>query len=502
MTAEPTLQIPSKRRPSRLWLGPRGVAVLTGLWILLRWMVASYRQLVPDEAYYWVWSRRLAISYLDHPPMVAYIIRGGTLLFGDTTLGVRWLAGPMVAAGAALLFFVTRLLTGGTKAATFVPLALLFSPLCCVMGAVVTPDTPVFFFQCAALACALYILAPRGQLNSLNRGKWWLLFGVLIGLALDSKYTAVLLGAAVFLGLLFSTDGRKHLGTVWPWLAVICAAMVFSPVIFWNARHHWDSFRFQLRHGLAQGDSAAWKTFLQFVGGQAAVCTPILFALCLVVLAIFWRRKDKPAFEWILIWSGYIPLLFFAFSSLHKRVEANWPMFAYPPCAILVAIYLAENWAGRRVFWAEAAVKLAALAAIAIHFPEAALALSPKFSSPQWDAVFGWTDLARAVDRVRDGSPVLTGDYEYAAELTFYLPGHPAVRPFHDDTRLTAFDFFTPCPENVGRWVLVRRLQRDFSYAPPWKPLGGIVQYQPTQEISLYVKGRLIRRSQIEVATQ
>jgi 4-amino-4-deoxy-L-arabinose transferase-like glycosyltransferase len=502
MTASSITEISPTRRYSRLWLEPRGIAALVCFWILIRWVVAVYRQLVPDEAYYWVWSRHLALSYFDHPPMVAYLIRASTLIFGDTTLGVRWLAGPVVAAGAGLLFLATRSVIGGHKAAAFVPLALLLSPLCCVMGAVVTPDTPVFFFQSAALACAIFILAPGEHASEPARGKWWLLFGVFMGLALDSKYTAVLLGAAVFLGLLFSADGQKHLRTAWPWLGVVCAVAAFSPVIIWNYRHDWGSFRFQLHHGLAQGDSPAWKTFLGYVGGQAAVCTPVLFVMCIAVLVMFWRRKNKSAVQWVLIWSGTVPLLFFAYSALHKRVEANWPMFAYPPCAILVAIYLAENWNGRRVFWAEASVKIAVMAAIALHFPEAALAISPNLSTPQWDNTFGWTDLATKVDSVREDSPVLTGDYEYASELTFYLPNHPDVRPFHDDNRLTAFDFFPPGPQDGHRWVLVRRLPRDFTYMAPWNPLGGVVQYDSPEEFLQYEKGRLIRRSQIETASQ
>ena len=49
-------------------------------------------QLIPDEAYYWVWSRHLAAGYLDHPPMVALLIRLGTACLGTSELGIRWMA--------------------------------------------------------------------------------------------------------------------------------------------------------------------------------------------------------------------------------------------------------------------------------------------------------------------------------------------------------------------------------------------------------------------------
>ena len=46
-------------------------------------------QVRADEAYYWMWSKHLAGGYYDHPPMVAFVIRLGTLIAGDTELGVR-----------------------------------------------------------------------------------------------------------------------------------------------------------------------------------------------------------------------------------------------------------------------------------------------------------------------------------------------------------------------------------------------------------------------------
>src|SRR5439155_8985940 len=75
-----------------------GLAALT----LLRLSVAATAPIAPDEAYYWVWSRALAPGYSDHPPMVALWVRLGTLVAGDTPLGIR-LLGPLAVAVASLL---------------------------------------------------------------------------------------------------------------------------------------------------------------------------------------------------------------------------------------------------------------------------------------------------------------------------------------------------------------------------------------------------------------
>ncbi len=110
------------------------IALLTALRFLLAvWLPLSF-----DEAYYWLWSKHLALGYYDHPPMIALAIRAGTLIFGDTELGVRFvpLAASVVAswavwrsaatllsdepmgAAACLLFNATLMVAAETMAAT------------------------------------------------------------------------------------------------------------------------------------------------------------------------------------------------------------------------------------------------------------------------------------------------------------------------------------------------------------------------------------------------
>lgn len=498
-TASPTA---GTRRDSWLWLPRRAIAALFLLWLLTRWIFGSVHNLVPDEAYYWTWSRHLAAGYLDHPPMVAFLIRVGTMIFGPTELGVRIPAGVLTALAVLILTLATgKVIAGNFKAASFVPLALLCSPMVAVIGSIVTPDAPACFFQSAALAVALLIFDPN---KPVGRGPLWLAFGILIGLALDSKYTSGLLGAAVFLALLFSNDGRRHLLTPWPWLGAVLAAAVFWPVVNWNVHHDWASFRFQLHHGMAS-DHSPFKNLLDYIGGQLGVCTPVLFILCLAVLFIFARRKNNPAYIQILLFSSALPLLFFAYSSTRHHVEANWPVFAYFPAVILVAVYLAENWGPRRVAWAELAIIVAFIGTLIIHAPELVWKITPKLGTPQWDHLFEWRQLA--VNEVAPQmleSPVFAADYEYAAELSFYLPDQPDIWPLSDPARPTAFDFFpdVPGPQSFQRIVLVRRLPKGFDAPAAWQPLGPNWKYVVVGDPSQFKEGRQIRRSLIEIATR
>src|SRR5262245_65945483 len=57
---------------------------------VMRIVYACVLDLRTDEAYYWTWSKESVLSFLDHPPMIAWFIRFGTAIFGDTNLGVRF----------------------------------------------------------------------------------------------------------------------------------------------------------------------------------------------------------------------------------------------------------------------------------------------------------------------------------------------------------------------------------------------------------------------------
>jgi len=495
----PTLQA-RPARDSRLWLRPRGLALLFVAWMIVRWLFSTFRQLVPDEAYYWVWSRHLALSYVDHPPMIAWLIRLGTVLLGTSELGVRCLMTIVTAGTILMMTLAARRLIDDWRAVAFVPVALLLCPLMNAIGSIATPDTPACFFQAAALACALVIFAPRRAGNPVVL---WLGFGLFIGLALISKYTSVLLGLSIFLALLWTPQGRAHLRTPWPWLGAAIAVAIFSPVILWNAQHQWASFKFQLHHGLGAGDIPPWSSLLTYVGGQFAVCTPIVFFLLMFVLWTYARRRDNPMHVRILLLSTAVPLLFFALSALHHRPEANWPMFAYLPGTMLIAQYLGEHWTRRREAWARLAAIVALFGTIFIHSPELGWALFPRFHMPPWDQQFGWRELAGKVDSLRDGAPVYSVDYSYASELSFYLAGRPEVWPLPYSDRPTAFDDIPGCPpvSRFDRVILVRKQLAGVAMVADWR----VANYLPHVEVIHFDQmklGHLVRRNLITIASK
>jgi 4-amino-4-deoxy-L-arabinose transferase-like glycosyltransferase len=298
----------------------------------LRATFAATIDLRVDEAYYWTWSREGALSYLDHPPVVAWSIRLGTLLFGDTNFGVRF-AGlvSMLAMQLLLADIVWRVV----RDVRYALVAALLPEACLTYGlgmAKITPDVALVPFELAMMWSLVRLWQSDDR-------RWWLAAGLFGGLALASKYTAILLLPAIALFILVPDWRGRQFRSPYLWLGAILALLVFSPVLYWNATHDWASFRFQLDR---PAQIAGWspKFLGDFIGQQFVLIGVLMFPVIMwgtVMLAIRgFRRRDGVA---ILLSSAVIvPLLFLIWHSLSARVGDSWPLFIWPPAFACTAI--------------------------------------------------------------------------------------------------------------------------------------------------------------------
>lgn len=457
----PALKQPS---PAHRWFSSRvALAVLLAL-TLVRLLVAWATPLAPDEAYYWVWSRALAPGYLDAPPMVALWVRAGTALAGSGPLGVR-LLGPISAAiGSVLLWDAAEHLLPGRRAG--LPAAgLLNATLLFGAGAVImTPDTPLlFFWVCCLWALARFVANPRNA--------WLLLAGAFAGMALESKYTAVLLAPAILIWLIASPSLRSWLLRPSLWAAGLVATALFAPVIAWNAAHGWASFE---KQGGRVGDfypTNAIRFLGELAAGQAGLATPLVFVLCIAGTALAvrrgWRGRD-PA--WLLLaMLTLIPALVFVQHAFGDRVQANWPAILYPSATIAAAGL-------ERRLWTRLAMPAVALGFIITGFAYMQASLSPFPLPPRLDPtaerLAGWSQLAAQVETARratDASFVAADEYGIAAELARNLPHNVQVVGAERRWGL----FALPRVNLVGKTgLLVRSARRATAIAEaPWAGL-------------------------------
>src|SRR5215475_960932 len=151
----------------------------------LRIAYASLIDLRTDEAYYWTWSKEHVLSFLDHPPMIAWFIRFGTAIFGDTDLGVRFGGIVAMACMQLLLADIVRRVTHDIRAivlAILMPEAALYYGL---LMAKVAPDVALIPFAVAMLWALVRVAESKDQ-------RWWLAAGLFGGLAVLSKFTVVM----------------------------------------------------------------------------------------------------------------------------------------------------------------------------------------------------------------------------------------------------------------------------------------------------------------------
>lgn len=420
------------------WLLPAVAAV-----VLWRLVTAWQMVLIPEEAYYWMYARHPAWGYLDHPPMIAWLIAAGTGAVGDSELGVRLGAWVLGLGTIGLTWLLARRMFGRRAAGWAAAIAAVL-PLLCGVGLIATPDAPLALFWMLTLVC--FWQAYRGGTVG-----WWLAAGAAAGAAFISKYPAAFLLVSGGLVLLADRRGRRMLGTPGPWLALLAAAVVVSPVIVWNAQHDWASFRFQFIRRMAEGGGLEAKYALRWLGSQLVVLTPMGAALFAVVVGIGLRRwwRDVRG-AWRVVVAFSLPWLAVCLlHSLRGEVKPHWAMPAYLSLLPAAGLWIARVrpgarwrlvWPGVRrgrpggpaVLRLDAARTVAGCVALVVAIDLGVMAYcllpTPTWARPR--ALADWRRIGREVDRVedrleaRDGQDVFVlagGNYELASVLAFYM---------------------------------------------------------------------------------
>lgn len=204
--------------------------------LCLRIFFLGNHDLLTEEAYYWNYAAHLDYGYLDHPPMVAVLIKLFTTLFGQNEFAVRC---PALCCWGISAYFIYRwceLIQNGSGQYAVLLLSIL--PFFFLNACITTPDMPLM----AAWAGALYYLY---QALCLHKKCAWYGAGICIGLGLVAKYSIALLILTTGLFLIAHREHRKWLLRKEPYLAALLIVLLFSPVIYWNATHAWASFFFQ-----------------------------------------------------------------------------------------------------------------------------------------------------------------------------------------------------------------------------------------------------------------
>jgi 4-amino-4-deoxy-L-arabinose transferase-like glycosyltransferase len=432
--------LPPRGAP-RQWLGV--VAVIAAMTVM-RIIYACALDLRTDEAYYWTWSKESVLSFLDHPPMIAWFIRGGTAIFGDTTFGVRFAGILAMLVTQLLLADIVRRVTHDFRAIVFallMPEAALYYGL---LMAKVAPDTALIPFAVAMLWSLV-------RLNESGDGRWWLAAGLFAGLALLSKFTAIMLLPAVMAFMLVPDWRMRWLRSPYPWAAVLIALVVFSPVLIWNYQHDWASFRFQFVRAVAT-HPLSLRTVGEFFGLQFGLVGFVLLPVVISGVALTawrgWRNREPVAI--LLSTAVIVPFGYFLWKSLTLRVGDTWPMFLWPAgfaaTGINATMLPQEKFADWIVKSTIAWIRTAIIAGIAF-----VVAVFLYYVAAPWnligriDPVGGEAGFERVAARARDqvkrtgATWIATTDYRTYAMLRWHFNGRLPVIQINERGRFQGF---------------------------------------------------------------
>ena len=421
----------------------------------LRLLFGAALGLGVDESYMVAAGRVLSLGYYDHPPASWWLSWGAAHLLGsEAPIVVRL---PFIALFALSTWLTYRLGTAvaDTRAGFWAAVLLNLSPVFGVTtGTWVLPDGPL---DCALLGAALCLV------RALERGAllWWLATGLCAGLALFSKYSAILTMAGAILYLLSSRAHRHWLGRPGPWCAAMIAFLVFAPVLVWNAEHGWVSFAFQ-------GDRAFGAHFrplapLVTLAGEALFVLPWIWLPMMAVFIAAIRRGPGDWRPWLLCCLATPPIVGFAAISAwsNQRVLFHWAapgyLMLFPLLGAAVASRL-DRPVVRRLLFGTAAFVALTMAVVATHVrwdwlqPVIATIArrDPTVEAIDWTSVRD--DLA-ARDLLRPGTIVGVPNWRDAGKIAYALGPDVTTLCLNRDCR--EFGLANPPAQFIGKDVLI-----------------------------------------------
>ncbi|MFO8072114.1 MAG: glycosyltransferase family 39 protein [Polyangia bacterium] len=419
----------TERRGCWAW----AVALLAALFSVARLVPAALLELAPDEAYYWTWSLSPAWSFPDHPPAIAWLVRAGTAIAGEGTIGVRLASVLLGASALALIYRIGRESGADPRHSLCAAVVAAWMPVPAAGALLATPDALLGLCWLVAVLALLRLVSNPRALSP------WIALGASLGAGMLAKHQALLILPLAATALLDRRVRAVSLGPR-PLLALAVACAIALPHLLAESAAGWPSYRFQLAH--LSGDLPGATSYgaagfllrpLELVAGQLGLITPLL--AWLAVLGLAQSAPDRP--RRAVIGAGLLlPIAAALLVSPLAHPEQSWASLGHPLAAV-AALSLPDERAERNPRrtggWRTAAIALtlAVTAAAHIHALFPLLPLPPE--RDPISRLHGWSDLsarASALPLARSREIWVCDNYGLAAELAWSLrnlPGGPAI---------------------------------------------------------------------------
>ena len=415
---------------SPLFSSPKNSAIfMVVFFTVLHLLTMGQAELTNDEAQYALYGYYLDWSYFDHPPLSGWL-NAITLQFSDSDFALRIWPVLLAALTSFLLYGFTRELFPSETIWIGAVAVLLYqaSIISQAFAIAMLPDTPLIPI---AIAAAWLLHRALKQ----NQQHLWIYIGILFGLAGLAKYTAVTLVFTAIAGLLIYKS-RNVIFTKWPWIAVLLAAIIISPVIYWNYVNDWISISYQINHGAPE---SPWllKNFLITQAAQFITYTPAIFIFGL--FAIFSALKNTAKNiknkneRYILAFSLPALVLFDSMSGYFPALP-HWTALGWIALIPLTAKWIVQNWYRKSVrVFSYISLTYSFVLIITLHLLLATSLLPFEDNKHPLEDIYGWKKVAgKAVElqkkmqtESKDKIVVFTGNWSQFARLAWYAKPVP-----------------------------------------------------------------------------
>ena len=443
-----------------------GISLFVFLFLILTGVLSSYGYFI-DELYYLSCSHRLALGYIDHPPLSIFILYVNRIIFGDSLFAIRWIPAITFSATIFLSGIITKQFGGGRYAMVISAIAAAGCPVYLLFGSFYSMNT----FEILIWSLIMYDII---RMIREDNAKYFLVIGLLLGLGLEMKHTMIFYAVGLIIGASFSKS-RKLLWNKWFFYGIIIASLLLLPNIIWLLKNGIPSLEFY-RNAMINKNIATNP--IGIVLGQLLFIGPIAFLIGIWGLVYLLINKDLEKYR--LFGFAYLILLVFLLlsqSSRPDRIAAIYPiLFASGGIAVERFSRKVKFRIPERVILFLLIVGAIITAPVAVPFlapeTEAAYLSSIGFKMniesgkanellPQWIADrLGWKEFAKDVSMVymslppelRQNTVIVSTNYGEAGALELYAKEYrlPKVYATHN-----SFHSWGPPSDSVKTYIAV-----------------------------------------------
>lgn len=398
-----------------------------------------------DEAYYWVWGQHLALSYLDHPPLHAWLQGLMSLVFGWNLVALRILS--LLTSAATLWVFWTwarRLAPENPKPTFWLTAALFYS-------------TPILMlYTTVAIHDRLLVLLALGSMHFFalffaewteGRRRYGLLYAAaaLLGLATLSKYNGALVGVAVLVAILVRSDLRAMLKSPHLYLAALLSVAIQWPVVAWNLTENFASAHLHLSRGF-EGVEVGTQHVIRILLESVLLLSP--FAI--VPLGRFVLTRAGAGFGGMLHsigkWLFIVSTATILFVGFVREALFYWNILAY------LGLLAAGVWAFRSRVTQALHIAWGVLLSTTLFVQ---FSVVPFLNSPDAKGLYGWSVIAEhvaAAEATEGADFAAAADWSQAARLAYATRDKDvaSISPLID-----GFDFWFDEADHAGKTAIV-----------------------------------------------